>query len=72
MAKAKRKTRNPLHDHPLMKRGGVHGKSNKALRQQDRQALRRQWRYSKVIFGLLLINATEQRVCEGNWSTSRF
>lgn len=36
--------RNPLHDHPLLKKGGKHQKSHKALRQQARQALRQGWR----------------------------
>lgn len=36
--------RNPLHNHPLLKKGGEHRKSNKTLRQQARQALRRGWR----------------------------
>ena len=72
MTKRKQTTRNPLHDHPLMKRGGVHGKNNKAQRQQDRQALKKQWRYSQMVPGLFLANAIEQRVSEGKWITSRF
>jgi hypothetical protein len=36
--------RNLLHNHPLLRKGGEHCKSNKALRQQTRQALRRGWR----------------------------
>lgn len=35
--------RNLLYRHPLLKKGGVHRKSSKALRQQTRQALRRGW-----------------------------
>ena len=70
MAKRKNAMRNPLHNHPLMKRGGVHGKTNKAQRQQERQALKRQWRYAKIICGLFLHNATKQSVSEGNGLTS--
>lgn len=72
-AKRQRTMRNPLHDHPLMKRGGLHEKSSKAQRQQDKQSLKRQWRYSKMDRGLFLYNATQrvQRVSEGNWFTSR-
>ncbi|MCB1924652.1 MAG: hypothetical protein KDJ27_13095 [Gammaproteobacteria bacterium] len=33
--------RNLLHDHPLLKKGGVHGKSRKAERQQAKRALRK-------------------------------
>jgi hypothetical protein len=31
--------RNLLHNHPLLRKGGVHEKSNKAKRRNDRQAL---------------------------------
>lgn len=44
-----RRMRNPLHDHPLLKKGGKHQKPNKALRQQARQALRRGWRCLMVV-----------------------
>ena len=37
------KRRNPLHDAPLLRKGGVHDKSNKARRQQDKAALRKEW-----------------------------
>ena len=70
MAKQKRTMRNPLHNHPLMKRGGVHGKSGKAQRQQDKQVLKRQWRDAKTNCGLFLHHATQQSVSEGNWFTS--
>jgi hypothetical protein len=32
---------NPYHDHPLLKKGGVHQKSNKAKRNADKQALKK-------------------------------
>jgi hypothetical protein len=35
--------RNPLHNHPLLRKGGEHRKTNKVLRQQTRQSLRRGW-----------------------------
>lgn len=46
MAKRKyhAKARNPFHDHPLMRRGGVHGKSHKATRKSEKQKLRQEWR----------------------------
>ncbi|MBI3561554.1 MAG: hypothetical protein HY080_07565 [Gammaproteobacteria bacterium] len=37
------KQRNYLHDHPLMKKGGVHQKSNKAKRRAEKQVLQRDW-----------------------------
>ncbi len=41
--------RNRLHDHPLMRKGGVHQKSNKALRRAARQALQRKWDEQKAL-----------------------
>ena len=35
--------RNPYHDHPLMRRGGVHGRTRKAERRQRKMALRGEW-----------------------------
>ncbi len=35
--------RNPLHDHPLMKKGAVHEKGHKAERRQNKVRLMRQW-----------------------------
>lgn len=35
------KTRNLLHDHPLLRKGGVHRKPYKATRAAERQILRR-------------------------------
>jgi len=32
---------NPYHDHPLLKKGGIHQKSNKAKRKADKQALKK-------------------------------
>ena len=48
MKKARRKPRprNPLHRHPLMIKGGVHEKSNKAKRKSVTQKLKNEWCYS--------------------------
>lgn len=35
--------RNPLHDHPLMKKGGVHKKTNKAMRKHSKQSMTKEW-----------------------------
>jgi len=45
MAGNKRKSnaRNPLHDHPLMRKGGVHEKSDKAKRRNEKQKLKYEW-----------------------------
>ena len=48
MAKQKKKVvlsppRNPLFNHPLMKKGCVHKKSDKAQRKTDKAQLRKEW-----------------------------
>ena len=45
MAKRKKRAalRNPLYQHPLLGKGGVHRKTRKALRRKDKQALRKEW-----------------------------
>jgi len=35
--------RNPLHDHPLMRKGGVHDKTHKQKRRADNQKLKKEW-----------------------------
>lgn len=39
------RSRNLLHDHPLLKKGGAHGKSTKAQRRNDKVKQRREWDY---------------------------
>ena len=39
----KSKARNPFHDHPLMRKGGVHEKPNKTKRANEKQKLKREW-----------------------------
>lgn len=36
------RSRNPLHDHPLLHKGGAHGKTRKAERRQAKVHLRRE------------------------------
>jgi hypothetical protein len=48
--------RNLLHDHPLLRKGGVHEKSNKAKRRNSRQSLRKAW-----LFLSTLIECTEEK-----------
>ena len=43
MSKPKNKPRNPFHNHPLMFKGGVHEKSDKAKRRTEKQKLKKQW-----------------------------
>lgn len=37
------KRRNPLHDHPLLGKGGAHGKTRKAERRAERVRRSREW-----------------------------
>jgi hypothetical protein len=37
--------RNPLHDHPLLKKGAAHGKTAKARRRNDKVKMGRDWDY---------------------------
>ena len=43
MKKRSNRPRNLLHDHPMLRKGGVHDKSNKAKRRKERQGLRKAW-----------------------------
>jgi len=38
-----KKARNLLHNHPLMQKGGVHDRTQKSKRQQDKVQLRKEW-----------------------------
>ncbi|MBT3013731.1 MAG: hypothetical protein KUF77_10250 [Candidatus Thiodiazotropha sp. (ex Lucina aurantia)] len=38
-----RKPRNPLHNHPMLRKGGVHDTTNKAQRRKAKQNLRKAW-----------------------------
>ncbi len=47
--------RNPFHNHPLLRKGGRHIKTNKALRQKDKVKMKKEWLpqniFSTVCFG---------------------
>ncbi len=53
--KAKLRRRNPLHNHPLLFKGGVHRKTNKSKRRIEKIKLRKerlpQNLFSQVYFG---------------------
>ena len=38
-----KKPRNPLHENPLMRKGGVHEKSKKTKRRIEKQNLKNEW-----------------------------
>lgn len=43
MNKRKRKTRNLMHDHPLLRKGGIHQKTLKAIRRREKISLKKEW-----------------------------
>jgi len=43
MKRRNNKPRNLLHNHPLLRKGGVHEKTRKAKRRSEKQALRKAW-----------------------------
>ena len=48
--------RNHLHNHPLLRKGGVHEKTNKAKRRNSRQSLHKAWFFLSTFF-----NCTEKK-----------
>ena len=53
--KEKLHKRNPLHNHPLLFKGGMHRKTNKSRRREERVMLKKEWLpqniFSPVYFG---------------------
>lgn len=47
--------RNPMHDHPLLSKGGIHRKTNKSKRCLDKMKIKKEWLpqniFSAVYFG---------------------
>jgi len=35
--------RNPMHDHPLLRKGGAHRKTNKSKRRLDKVKVKKEW-----------------------------
>lgn len=55
--------RNPFHDHPLMKKGGVHEKSDKTKRRVAKQKLKNEeWYEQNVYLNILFIPFTKGQV----------
>lgn len=53
---ASNRLRNPFHDHPLMKKGGVHEKSDKAKRRIAKQKLKNgEWNEQSILVSILFI-----------------
>lgn len=51
------KERNPFHDHPLMKKGGVHEKPEKTKRQVAKQQLKKGEWYDQSIINMYFVHA---------------
>ena len=43
--KQKSNVRNLLHDHPLLRKGGIHEKPDKTKRRNEKQKLKKEWCY---------------------------
>lgn len=63
MTKPNKKPRNLLHDHPLLRKGGVHDKTRKAKRRQEKQALRKAWFFPSTWFDRVLGKDRASRPC---------
>ena len=51
---ASTRLRNPFHDHPLLKKGGVHEKSDKTKRRIEKQKLKNGEWYEQSIYKNIL------------------
>jgi hypothetical protein len=58
--------RNPLHDHPMLGKGGVHKKTNKAIRRKEKIAVKKEWLpqniFSIVFFDEAFLNIIPIRI----------
>ena len=60
---ASTRLRNPFHDHPLLKKGGVHEKSDKTKRRIEKQKLKnREWYEQSVYKNILFISFNKGQV----------
>lgn len=50
--KIKLSRRNPLHNHPLLFKGGVHRKTNKSKRRLEKVKMKKEW-FPQSIFSLV-------------------
>lgn len=41
--------RNPLHNHPLLQKGGMHKKTNKALRRKNKVNMNKEWLTQNIV-----------------------
>lgn len=58
--------RNPLYDHPLMRKGGVHEKTNKTKRKGEKQKLRKAWCSLMALLSVVSKN-TRQKTGSLSW-----
>jgi|GEM_PF-2653917 len=42
--------RTPLHNHPLLSKGGKHAKTNKAIRRKEKIAIKKEWLPQNIFF----------------------
>ncbi len=58
------KPRNPTHNNPLMRKGGVHEKSRKTKRRIEKQKLKNEWG-SLILFLNSVIKEFHLRIARG-------
>ena len=58
--KKRSKPRNPLHDHPLLRRGALHEKSSKAKRMDEKRKMKKEWCLLMTFKLVLLVNVAQQ------------
>lgn len=51
------KLRNPFHNHPLMKKGGVHERSDKSKRRIEKQKLKNGEWYEQSVNNMYFVHA---------------
>lgn len=60
MTDKSKKLRNPFHNHPLMRKGGIHQKSDKVKRQHEKQKIRKERGCLMALLSLLLNNSVQR------------
>ena len=56
--KAKLCRRNLLHDHPLLYKGGIHQKTNKAKRRNNKIRMKKEWLPQNIFASVYFVEAT--------------
>ena len=55
---SKLRRRNPLHNHPLLFKGGIHRKTNKSKRRLDKVKMKKEWLPQNILLPVYFGEAT--------------